>query len=402
MRIRATPSLRNSASVRYAVPLVTVVGAAFVTTELHAINAHIPASLVFCAAIFSGWFGGVGPGLVAAVISSVFILFNLIPSPYTVRSLSEEVIRVTIYSIAVFFVAWVSGRQRQTEEQLEQARNKLEETVQDRTAELRRANVELQAEISERKVAEESLQAMEAELAHVSRLTMMGELTASIAHEVNQPLGAIMNYANACRRLLPAHLENRDQIDLALASIAEDAERASNVIARIRALSKKKPPEKVPSDLRALIDEVVAIAKYKMLGRGVSVRVEPGAALPLLRVDRIQIQQVLLNLLINGQEAMEAVPPKDRIIEICARADRSEGKAVVIVTVRDHGTGVNPDDQARLFEAFYSTKAEGIGLGLAISRSIVESHGGGLRLIPTEGAGATFQVLFPAEDPAQA
>ena len=158
----------------------------------------------------------------------------------------------------------------------------------------------------------------------------------------------------------------------------------------------------MPSDLRALIDEVVAIAKYKMLGRGVSVRVEPGAALPLLRVDRIQIQQVLLNLLINGQEAMEAVPPKDRIIEICARADRSEGKAVVIVTVRDHGTGVNPDDQARLFEAFYSTKAEGIGLGLAISRSIVESHGGGLRLIPTEGAGATFQVLFPAEDPAQA
>jgi C4-dicarboxylate-specific signal transduction histidine kinase len=300
----------------------------------------------------------------------------------------------------VFFVSWISGKQRQAEEQLRNARDHLEDEVQSRTAELRAANRELQAEIADRKVAEAALQAIEAELTHVSRLTMMGELTASIAHEVNQPLGAIMNYANACRRLLAAESENRAQIDQALASIADDAHRASDVIARIRALSKKKPTERAPSGVKALIDDVVAIAKFKMLARGISVRVELGGELPPVNVDRVQIQQVLLNLIMNGMEAMEAVPAATRIIDISARPAALEGEPAVVMAIRDHGTGINPADQSRLFDAFYSTKADGLGLGLAISRSIVEAHGGRLCLVPTPGPGATFQILLPIGDSA--
>jgi hypothetical protein len=300
----------------------------------------------------------------------------------------------------VFFVSWISGRQKQAEELLQRARDELEEKVQSRTVELRRANDELQAEMAERKVAEEALQTMEGELAHVSRLTMMGELTASIAHEVNQPLGAIMNYASACRRLLPVNLENRAQIDQALAGIAGDADRASSVIARIRALSRKKPTERIRSEVKSLVDDVVAIARYKLVARGIAARVELALDLPPLRIDRVQIQQVLLNLIINGLEAMETVPADRRVIEIIGRSGRCDEKPAVILSVRDHGAGIDPMDQSRLFEAFYSTKSEGIGLGLAISRSIVESHGGRLCLIPTEGGGATFQISLPAEEPA--
>jgi len=395
------PSLRSSAFVRYAVSLLSAVAAVWLTGALQSVSTHVPGlPVLFCAAIFSAWFGGVGPGMLAALVASAAIALNLIPPPSPGNSLASELPRFLTFSIAVFFVSWVSGKQRQAEDQLRRARDHLEEQVQSRTAELQRANQDLQAEIAERKVAEEALQASEAELAHVSRLTMMGELTASIAHEVNQPLGAIMNYANACRRLLAAGPDNKTQVDQALTSIAEDARRASDVIARIRALSKKKPTEKTLTGVKALIDDVVAIAKYKMQARGTAVRVELGAELPPLWVDRVQIQQVLLNLMINAIEAMDTVPPADRILDLSARSGSHEGAAAIIVTVRDHGTGVSSADQGRLFDAFYTTKSEGVGLGLAISRSIVESHGGCLSLAPTQGPGATFQIVLPVGESA--
>jgi len=388
-------------SARYLVALFAVIGAVLATAGLQSISSYFPGfPLLFCAAIFSAWFGGLGPGLLAAAVSSAVIALNLIPASSPANTMATEFPRLLLFAPAVFFVSWISGRQKQAEELLQRARDELEEKVQSRTVELRRANDELQAEMAERKVAEEALQTMEGELAHVSRLTMMGELTASIAHEVNQPLGAIMNYASACRRLLPVNLENRAQIDQALAGIAGDADRASSVIARIRALSRKKPTERIRSEVKSLVDDVVAIARYKLVARGIAARVELALDLPPLRIDRVQIQQVLLNLIINGLEAMETVPADRRVIEIIGRSGRCDEKPAVILSVRDHGAGIDPMDQSRLFEAFYSTKSEGIGLGLAISRSIVESHGGRLCLIPTEGGGATFQISLPAEEPA--
>jgi C4-dicarboxylate-specific signal transduction histidine kinase len=335
--------------------------------------------------------------MLAAMISSAAILFNLIPAPYPVDSMAAELPRLAIYSTTVFFVAWVSGRQRHAEELLQQARDELEEKVQARTAELRRTNAELQAEIAERKSAEDALQTMQAELAHVSRVTMMGELTASIAHEVNQPLGAIMNYANACRRMLAADREAKASVDEALSKIVEDAHRASDVIARIRALSKKKPTEKAWASVKELIDDVVAIANYEMRARGVTVRVDLAAESPRLQVDRVQIQQVLLNLVINGAEAMESTPPQDRVIEISGRLERFEEEPAFILRIRDRGTGVNPPDASRLFAPFHTTKPQGLGLGLTISRSIIEAHCGRLSLGPSEGAGATFEILLPLE-----
>ncbi len=397
MSIRDTHSMRQSTLVRYTVPLVTVVAAVSVTVALQSISRLIPGlPLLFCAAIVSAWFGGLGPGLLGALLASGAIALNLIPPPSMGSSVAEEFPRLVIFSIGVFFVSWISGRQRQAEELLKQTRDELEQKVLDRTAELRRANEELQMEIAERKVAEEALQTMQTELAHVSRVTMMGELTASIAHEVNQPLGAIMNYANASRRLLAAGMDNAASIDQALSKIAGDAHRASDVIARIRALSRKKPTEKANLPVKELVDEVLAIARYELHARGVAVRVDLGTGLAPLQVDRVQMQQVLLNLIINSMEAMEALPPNDRVIEICAQSCLTEGEAAVALCVRDHGPGVKPADGSRLFEPFHSTKPEGLGMGLAISRSIVEAHGGRLRLVPSQGAGATFEALLPA------
>jgi C4-dicarboxylate-specific signal transduction histidine kinase len=390
-----TPSLRHSVFVRYAIAVVTGIGAVLVTRALRTISPHAPADLIYCATILSAWFGGTGPGLLAASISSAAIAFRFIPPPYAEGSITSDLIRLVVISLGVFVVSWISGRQRHAEELLQQARDELEEKVQDRTAELRRTNDELQTEIAERKVAEEALQTMQAELAHVSRVTMMGELTASIAHEVNQPLGAIANYANACRRLLAGNQEKNATVDEALAKIVEDAQRAGNVIARIRALAQKKPTEKTPTAVKDLIADVVAIANYDMRARSVTVRVDLAADLPPIQVDRIQIQQVLLNLVINGIEAMESLSPGQRIIEISARPGRSGDEPALVVCVRDHGTGVKPADEVRLFAPFYSSKAKGLGLGLPISRSIVEAHGGRLSLVPSGGAGAAFQILLP-------
>ena len=398
MNTAAKPSLRRSRFVRYSIPLVAVIAAILMTDAIRAISPRIPImALLFCAAVFSAWFGGVGPGLVAALTSSAAIAVYFVPSPYP--QFLSEIARVGVFAFAVVFVSWVSGRQRQAEDLLEQARDSLERKVLERTAELRRTNDELQAEIAERKRTEEALHTMQAELAHVSRVTMMGELTASIAHEVNQPLGAIVNYANASRRLLTATPGERDQIDQALAKIVEDAQRASDVIARIRALSKKKPPEKTAASVKELIHDVVGISNQEMRARGVMVRVNLAAELPRLHVDRVQIQQVLLNLLINGAEAMESTPPKDRAIEICAQTKRTENGPVVVL-IRDRGVGVKPEEEALLFAPFHSTKAKGLGLGLTISRSIIEAHGGSLTLMPNEAPGATFQIVLPVSEAA--
>jgi signal transduction histidine kinase len=396
MNVRSTLSLRHSKFVQYTVACVTVIAAVLLTNAIRSIYPIVPtASLLFCASIVSGWFGGIGPGLLAALISSAALGFDFIPSPYPATTLLAEIPRLIIFALGVLFASWISGQQRQAEVLLERARDELEVKVQDRTTELRRANGELQAEIAERKAAEVALQAMQAELAHVSRVTMMGELTASIAHEVNQPLGAIMNYANACRRLLAADAGKPAEINEALSKIVEDAHRASDVIARIRALSQKNPVERTPTAAKELIDDVLAIAQHELQARGVTVRIDFGAQLPPLAVDRVQIKQVLLNLIINGMEAMETVEPADRVIEISAHSSGHELEPVLILQIRDHGPGVKPADENRLFESFFTTKLDGLGMGLAISRSIVEAHGGRLSLVPGQGVGATFQIFLP-------
>ena len=248
----------------------------------------------------------------------------------------------------------------------------------------------------ERDRTQDSLRKAQANLAHVTRVTTMGELTASIAHEVNQPLTAVVNNANACISLLPDSAPNLAEVREALAEIIEDADRASTVIARVRQLARKAPFERSLLNLKDVITDVLALARFESAARQVAIRTDLPEELPPVTGDRVQLQQVLLNLIVNGLDAMNTVEESKRILIIRARCETQDGASAVLLGVQDAGTGVKPADMERLFEAFYTTKPQGMGMGLAISRSIIEAHGGRLWAEPNQGPGATFLFSLPA------
>ena len=252
-------------------------------------------------------------------------------------------------------------------------------------------------DITALKQAQEALRSTEAALAHTTRVMTMGEITASIAHEINQPLGAIVNYGTACLRLLKTKSADLTEIATALSAIVNDANRASAIIARIRALSKKAPPEMVPLQVSGLVMDILPLVRREFTRHQIAVKTAlPGDLSPVLG-DRIQLQQVLLNLVINSIESMSKVPEDRRQLLIEARPHVSEDKSFVLITVTDSGIGLNAEDLPKLFETFYTTKVEGMGMGLAISRSIVEAHGGRLWATANANAGATFQFMLPVQ-----
>ena len=252
-------------------------------------------------------------------------------------------------------------------------------------------------DITELKQAQEDLRSREAELTHMTRIMTMGEITSSIAHEINQPLGAIVNYGNACLRLITSGPADLTDIATALSEIVNDANRASAIIAQIRAHSKKALPEMVVLEVKDLVTEILPLVRHELNARRIVLKAVLSDNLEPVMGDRIQLQQVLLNLVINGMEAMHQVPEDCRHLSIEAQPHVSEGKVFVLIAVTDSGVGLSAEDQPKLFEAFYTTKAEGMGMGLAISRSIVESHGGRLWATPNAGLGATFQFVLPAQ-----
>src|SRR6266851_3125771 len=243
----------------------------------------------------------------------------------------------------------------------------------------------------ERKQAEDALHRVQAELAHVTRVATLGELTASIAHEINQPLAAVVNNATACVHWLAA--QNLEEARQCAEFVIADGHRAGEIIGRIRALAKKAPPRKDRVDVNETIREVIALARSEVQSNGVSVRTRLGEELPLILGDRIQLQQVILNLMINAIEAMNEVSDAPRELSITSATDESKR---VLVAVRDSGLGLHPRSLDRLFDAFYTTKPQGMGMGLAISRSIVEAHGGRLWVTPNEPHGAVFQFTLPS------
>ena len=249
-------------------------------------------------------------------------------------------------------------------------------------------------DITARKRAEEALEKAQAELAHVTRVMTMGELTSSIAHEVNQPLAALVTNANACLRWLASQPPNLDEARECLPRIIRDGNRASEVITRIRSLVRKSSPAKERLDLGEMIQEVLAIINAEARRQGVVMRTELDAGLPPVRGDRVQLQQVVLNLVMNAIEAMKEVADRPRGLLIKTRPDAS---SQVLVAVQDNGVGLHEQNVERVFEAFYTTKAEGMGMGLAISRWIIEAHGGRLWAAASSGHGATFQFTLPSE-----
>jgi signal transduction histidine kinase len=248
--------------------------------------------------------------------------------------------------------------------------------------------------ITERRRAEEALRAMQAELAHANRVTTMGELSASIAHEVNQPIAATVTNAEAALRWLRAQPPDLDEVRASLSRIVEDGKRAGNVIGGIRALINKVPPRKDRFDLNDAILEMIALTRSEVFKHGISLRTELAPGLPGVDGDRTQLQQVALNLILNAIEAMGGSDTGARELRISTEREAAGG---VLVTVRDSGPGLNPTDIERVFKAFYTTKPKGMGMGLAICRSMVEAHGGRMWASANEPAGAVFQFTLPLE-----
>ena len=256
--------------------------------------------------------------------------------------------------------------------------------------------VSLSRDITERKRVEqerERLRRLEADLARMSRIITIGELTASIAHEVNQPLGAMVANAAACERWLAARRPETEKVRRALKSIAADGQRASAVIGRIRALMKRQSPRKEPVDLSEAIREVLALTQQELQRHAIVLATRLEEHIPRVRADKVQLQQVLLNLVVNAIEAMSAIDDRTRELTIVSM---QEGADRVRVEVQDSGPGLDAGQAERLFEAFYTTKEEGMGIGLAISRSIVEAHGGHLSAAPNAPHGTVFRVSLPA------
>jgi PAS domain S-box-containing protein len=255
-------------------------------------------------------------------------------------------------------------------------------------------------DITERKRAEERLRESERRyrevqmaLAHVNRVTTMGQLTASIAHEVNQPIAATVMNAEAALRRLRAQPPGLEEAREALGRIVKDGHRAGDVIGRVRALIKRVPARIERLDINETISEVLGLMRGEFSRNGVSLRTDLTPGLPPVEGDRVQLQQVVLNLIVNGVEAMSGVCDGLRELRIGTANDGAE----VLVTVQDSGPGLSPDSSERLFEAFYTTKPEGMGMGLSICRSIIEAHGGSIRATANAPRGATFQFSLPAQ-----
>jgi PAS domain S-box-containing protein len=253
-------------------------------------------------------------------------------------------------------------------------------------------------DITERERAEETVRKTHAQLAHVTRVTALGELAASVAHEVNQPLTAIINNASACLALLPSDTDELDEVCKALSEIADDAERASAVLARIRGLIKKSPLEKARLHLHDVVSAVLVLVRPEAAARRVTVQAQIPEDLPLIFGDRVQLQQVLLNLVMNGMDAMNSVEEHKRLLLISGHHDEYDGWPAATISVKDFGIGLKAGEMERFFDAFYTTKPQGMGMGLAISRSIVEEHGGRLWAEPNKGPGATFLFSLPTAD----
>ena len=255
--------------------------------------------------------------------------------------------------------------------------------------------ISLSRDITERKRAAEAFRERQGELTHANRVATMGQLTASVAHEVSQPIAATLTNAQAALRWLSSQPPNLEEVRQTLDRIVNDAKRGGEVINQIRALIRKAPARKDSIDVNNTILDVIALTRSEVLRHGVSLQTDLATGLPLIKGDRVELQQVILNLILNAVEAMSCLDEEARELRISTNTDTSNG---VLFAARDTGPGLDPTtSEDRLFEAFYTTKPDGMGMGLAICRSIIEMHGGRLWVTANEPRGAVFQFTLPSE-----
>ena len=372
---------------RYGVAVASVVAALGLTRLPHTGLDAAPVGVFLCAVMFSAWFGGIGPGTVATMLAGLaFDYFFLLPK-YSFTPLPVELPRLIVFTLAALFVGTLSAGQRTATESLKHARDELQGTVQ----ELERTNDALQAESSERKHAEQALRQAQSDLERVSRVTTMGELTASLAHEVNQPITAAVTDANTCLRWLTRREPDLSEAREAALRVVKDATRAAEVINRVRMLFTKGAPQRELVDINEIIREMVALLGSEATRYSIALRSELAADVPRILGDRVQLQQVLMNLMVNAMDAMKETDGKR---ELVIQSQQGEAKEL-LVSVSDTGVGLPLEHSAELFNPFFTTKLHGTGMGLSISRSIIESHRGRLWAGDNTHRGAVFHFTLP-------
>jgi len=358
---------------RYGVAVLSVISAMIISQWL---TPHIgfPGTLFLCVVMLSAWYGGVGPGLLATTLSALAFHYSFLHPIHSLGPQPREMPRLFMYIISNLLIGLLSAAQRNA------------------TESLRRTNDALHAESRERKHAEEELRQTQADLTYANRVSSMGELTASLAHEVNQPIAATITNANTCLRWLSRDQPDLEEARAAASRIVQDGRRAGEIVNRVRLLFKKDTLQRELVDLNEIIREMTLLLHSEVMKFAVLVRTELAADLPQVMGDRVQLQQVLMNLMMNSIDAMRDV---DGTRELTIKSHRGEN-GQLLISVSDTGVGLPPQQADKIFNAFFTTKTHGTGMGLRISRSIVESHGGRLWAADNFPRGATFQFTLPA------
>lgn len=377
------PSFRDRADVQYGLAVLFVLAAVAATSVLSTSTGRLISFPFYAAVVASAWLG-LGPGILSFLLSSLSAADFWTPARFDLNVSTPELPSFMAFMFfALMCLAWSSQRRH--------TQYTLEATVQQRTADLVHANTALQAEMAEREAAqkerartERALREAEAELQRTLRLATMAELAATIAHEINQPLAAVTANGSACLRSLARDPPLLDNAREAAACIVADGHRAGDVIARIRALFNKEQPREQLLDVNQIIRQVLDLSRGAVERQRVIVRTELTEPAALVMADPVQLQQVLVNLVTNALDAMTDVTGRPRVLTARSEIDGED----VNVTIEDTGSGFDPEQVDHIFDSFYTTKAGGVGLGLAISRSIIEAHGGSVWAAPGIGNGA--------------
>jgi C4-dicarboxylate-specific signal transduction histidine kinase len=386
--------LARSAIRPYGTALFLVAAALISTLLLRGLFPYPFLYLFFPAVMASAWLGGKAVGLFAVFLSTLGVAYFFVPPFYSFSINATDTAYFAAFIVCALVASWVSASKKKSEEALTEARDLLEYSVNERTAELRKSNAELRRIIEEHRKAQQTLMKTQAELAHLSRVFTMGELTSSIAHEVNQPLTAVVTNGHACMEWLSANPPDLGEARQSAERIIEDGTRAGKVLGRICSLFKKEALARDRLNMNDVIQELTVFLRGEAMSQRISLRTDLAADLPCVRGDHVQLQQVVLNLIMNGIEAMRGTADRPKEIWIRSRREDSAG---VRIAVEDRGVGLSPEIAEKIFQPFFTTKDQGIGMGLSISRSIVESHAGRLWAAPGPSGGASFQFTIPPE-----
>jgi C4-dicarboxylate-specific signal transduction histidine kinase len=395
------PPVRSARKARsavrsYAISTVLVAAALGLTVIVRGILPYPFLYLFFAAVMASAWIGGTLVGLYSVVISALVVAYYIVPPFDAFWMTATDAEYFSVFVICVLVASWVSSAKKQSEEALTDARDQLEYRVSVRTAELRKSNEELRRSIEEHRKAQQALMSTQAELAHLSRVFTMGELTTSIAHEVNQPLTAVVTQGHACVEWLSANPPELTEARESAQRIIQDGTRAGRILGHIRSLVKKDVPERDFLNMNEVIQELNTFLRGEALNQRVSLQMDLDPDLPRVRGDRVQLQQVVLNLIMNGMEAMRDMTGAGAK-EIVIRTRRDDAAKGIEIVVEDCGIGLSSEIAEKIFQPFFTTKEQGIGMGLSISRTIVESHAGHIWATPRAERGAVFQFTIPIE-----